>query len=203
MENIIELTNRYILKSSVTSLPVDFCKLKELLSKHGFEVLSYNSGAEIIRKLGLCDYAKTHKAFTAVFDDIKLVMYRDTLSLSEKLFCLAHELGHIVLGHTPTGISGKSDDDTHSSTQECEADDFAYALLAPASVIKSCEFSGFEICRATLLSDAYVGKIMLDLQRYNFGLSDTLVAEKFSEYINKHNKAERRKSINLFFPHIE
>ncbi len=187
MENIIEIANRYLLENEIDTLPIDFNALVRLFDKLGFEVFSYRQANEVLQKLKLCDYAVNHKAFTVILSDIKIVFYRDNLSTSEKIFCLAHELGHIVLGHIPDGLIGKEEHSPLSNAQEQEADRFAYAILAPMIVLKKCRFSVFEISRATLLSEYQAEVISTQMQQYHFGVSDRLVAAKFHRYIEKHS----------------
>ncbi len=193
MENIIEIANRYLLTTEINSLPVDFKTLCSLFEIMGFEVLSFRQAKEILKKLKLCDYADNHKAFTVILSDIKIVFYRDTLSTSEKIFCLAHELGHIILGHIPDGIIGKEEFSSLSNAQEQEADRFAYAILAPMSVLKKCRFSVFEISRATLLSEYQAEVISTQMQQYHFGMSDRLIAAKFRQYTARHSAFKLRR----------
>lgn len=192
MENIIEMTNKYLLATGISALPIDFSCLYTLLTEQGFKILSYRQGHNLLKKLQLQKYSQDHKAFTIILGDIRVVMYRDSISTAEKLFCLAHELGHIVLGHTPEGILGKSNSDECDSAQEREADNFAYAFLAPAAVIKKCCFSAFEICRATLLNEYHANQILISIQNYNYGDSDKLVAENFNSYIESHCRLRKR-----------
>ncbi|MFA7284847.1 MAG: ImmA/IrrE family metallo-endopeptidase [Candidatus Absconditabacterales bacterium] len=69
-----------------------------------------------------------------------------------KRFTIAHELGHIVLGHVPTGGILKDNlkfrDPTHNYTdeekkQEVEANDFAANLLMPSEAVQK-NFSLFD-----------------------------------------------------------
>lgn len=200
MENIIELTNRYMLESNITKLPVDYHTLCSLLEAKGFSVMSYNQGRKIIKTLSLERYAKKHPAFTVIADDIKITMYRDEISLGEKLFCLAHELGHIILFHTPLGVMGKQyENDEHISLQEQEADNFAYTLLAPIPILSCFCKTISDISRATLLNDYRSAVVMSRIQNYNYSSSDFLLSEKFKEYISC---ARVNRSIQLPLPSL-
>lgn len=65
--------------------------------------------------------------YTIICDDLYLVLYNADFSSYEHLnWTLAHEIGHIYLGH-----------DTDGTSQEVEAHWFAAELLAPESIIRN------------------------------------------------------------------
>ena len=57
---------------------------------------------------------------------IKLIFLCETMSPSEKLYALAHELGHVYCGHLKNGLCIDADMD-----EEHEANEFAHYLLHP------------------------------------------------------------------------
>ena len=60
--------------------------------------------------------------------DLTLILYDETLPSHRRNFTIAHEIGHLVLGHT-----------TPSPEAEREADAFAAAFLAPNVLIGAWE----------------------------------------------------------------
>lgn len=53
-----------------------------------------------------------------------------------KRFTLAHEIGHVVLGHTPSQFDGRTFVPSHRSWQEAQANRFASELLMPLPILK-------------------------------------------------------------------
>ena len=70
----------------------------------GFEVIDYDPKDStmmvLIERLNLTNDIISQEAFVYQNGDVRLLFIRDTLNGKEKLFAIAHELGHIVLGHT-------------------------------------------------------------------------------------------------------
>lgn len=92
----------------------------------GYGYLSYTEGQDIIAKNGWIQDAETRPAFTAVTEDEKYyVFYDEKQPKHELLFFIAHECGHIYLGHM---FGAKNALDTINS-REIEANKFAAALL--------------------------------------------------------------------------
>lgn len=148
--NIIRLTNFYILQKRYNHLPLQLEDLKNLLDEESFFLMSYNEGKEIIKELKLEPHLE-RSAFTVVSETYKVVFYKDLLSYGEKLFCIAHELGHIVLKHTFFGVLDKCPENMKNDQEE-EADTFAYYFLAPVCLLKHLKIHTVEdICKETLL----------------------------------------------------
>ncbi len=104
-----------------------------LAQKKGFDVLDYSKplGAdatgEIIRELGLTSFANSTYSFAFQKGDIRLLFLCDSLSAEEKIYALAHELGHIFCGHFRSGANEEEVD----VMEEHEANEFAHYLLYP------------------------------------------------------------------------
>jgi Zn-dependent peptidase ImmA (M78 family) len=97
--------------------------------------------------------------YTIIDDDIYLVLYNADVSNSEHLnWTLAHEVGHIYMGHESDG-----------KIQEIEAHWFAAELLAPESLIRSM---------------AHKTRVRCDTLQYIFGLSFT-AANKRIDGLNR------------------
>lgn len=78
------------------------------------------------RILGLVDFNQRHVSLNCAVDGVKVP------------FILAHELGHIVLGHIAPGASLLEEDRSGIlSEQEIQADYFAYCLLMPEDIFRS------------------------------------------------------------------
>lgn len=124
------------------------------------------------------------------------IIYRDTENSKRCRFTIAHELGHIFLGHllinTPQYRTFKIQNDTES-----QANVFARDLLAPACVLHELQaLSAAEIsklCNISLDSATYRAERMRELELRNAWYLHPLerqVREQFDDFI-KNKKAER------------
>ena len=135
--------NKKIIKKQANSIlkkhrlsDVSLDNILYIISDYGFEVIDFNKNnlenETLLNQLSLTDMADVQPAFTYQNDDIKLVFVIDDLKPDEKVYVLAHELGHIVLGHL--------DKATKSTIDEQEANEFAHYLLNPTKRAKLRSF---------------------------------------------------------------
>ena len=127
-----------------------------------------------------------------------MILYSDELSFMERNFVIAHEIAHVILGHSTVGhILGKSKDSVIESEQEFEADAFASYLLAPASILlKSGILSSNSIRAATAISDNYLlGKAdeIAHLRETNLSPSENRLCKQFKSYILRQRLQKYRK----------
>lgn len=159
---ISRLCAEYALANGLYELPIKFAKVKELVEKEGYELISYNqiaaSGDKVIHLFQLDKYA--HKlAYTVCAGGVKAICYADKLSYAVRNFVLMHEIGHIKLDHVSYGVAGKSATPELGNEQEAEADAFAYYLLAPPHILAANDISSVpDIERATLLNRKYAAR---------------------------------------------
>lgn len=100
---------------------------------HGFEIIDYHPQhnpaelQQLIDKLKLNSLIISGKTFTFQNNSIKLIFINEQMDEADKLYALAHELGHIVCGHLQNGVPGLD------VKEELAANEFAHYLLrAPA-----------------------------------------------------------------------
>lgn len=107
-----------------------------IIEQCGYELLEYSKNDtssaiyQLIERINLLPYALSGKAFAYRCNDTKVVFVCEEMSASEKLYALAHELGHIVCYHLGNGL-GDSEVE-----QEYMANEFAHFLLNPPAVLK-------------------------------------------------------------------
>lgn len=107
-----------------------------IIEEHGYELLEYSSNDtasaiyQVIEKLGLLPYALSGKAFAYRNNDTKVVFVCEEMSAAEKLYALAHELGHIVCCHLGNGMTD------NEIEQEYMANEFAHFLLNSPTTLK-------------------------------------------------------------------
>lgn len=101
-----------------------------IVEDQGFEIIEYVYGEDssancLIERLELTNYSRENKAFTYQCGVSRFVFVSEDLSAIEKLYALAHEVGHIFCGHLKDGNI------TCSIKEEYEANEFAHAILHP------------------------------------------------------------------------
>ena len=96
---------------------VTYDSLCRIACDRGICVLYYSEAQELIERLKVTEKARKSRAFLYRSDLTRFIFVED--GHPDKLYLLAHELGHYVLGH----------DGNSTPEQELEADQFAKALF--------------------------------------------------------------------------
>lgn len=191
--NILRLVNEYIIEEQIDELPMRPQTLADLIQRSGFALATYSQAAELIRIFELSAYTSSFPAFTFISDDIRVVLYSDELSTSDKLFSLAHELGHIVLQHSAEGVRGMSDQ--KQNAQELEADIFAYQILAPVCVLKKLKIlTPEEISKETLLDETRARIVRENLKIFSDDYCKDVI---ISQYLRARSGGRERKILVL------
>ncbi len=98
--------------------------------------IAYRSNINVLRNSETNYLQKDEDAISFLKDNVWYVIYDDTKAKERSRFTIAHELGHIFLGHELTNDKyNRTTFDYTKPTQEQEADIFASRLLAPACVL--------------------------------------------------------------------
>lgn len=123
-------------------------------------------------------------------DDIWYIVLQDKLNPPTQRYTLAHELGHIFLGHPL--IDGKYGRTFASSPEEYQAERFAIDILAPACVLWGLNLHSAEdiakVCNISMTSAVKRAKRMEELYRRNMFLSHPLerkVYQQFKKFIEE------------------
>ena len=104
----------------------------------GFEIVDFSNSrldsdfSDLVQGLAIHELVKTRKAFVYQNVDVKLLFLCETLTPEEKQYAIAHELGHIQIGHLQNGTYSDS-----SVAEEYEANEFAHYLLHPETRIRA------------------------------------------------------------------
>lgn len=116
-------------KKFITQVKGEICidTIRAFLNRKGYMVIPYNNeeGNFIIEQYDLLEYSQKVESFTFCKYGYKFVFVQDTLTDTEKLYTLLHEVGHIVLGHLKIEKFPQSD-----QLDDIEAYAFTYAVLA-------------------------------------------------------------------------
>lgn len=145
-----------------------------------------------------CNFLKNNQLGVSIYIENEwYIIVDDTMKIERIRFTIAHELGHIFLGHesllhrTPNSIF------IEKPEEETEADMFAARLLAPACVLWGLNLRTPEeiakICNISYQAAVYRAKRMEILYKRNMFLTSDLekqVYSNFSEFIKNHKKEE-------------
>lgn len=118
----------------IRQLPVD---IGAICKQCGYKVYSYQSGKQAIAQMGLSNQCNLSDGFTLSHGKNIYIFYNDRCSHGRQRFTLAHELGHIILGHLLEGsyTTVNREPSPNDSPEETQANQFAARVLAPACVL--------------------------------------------------------------------
>lgn len=128
---------RCLLDNNIAVLPVS---VSSIARRNHIRLGAYSKNAPLIERLGLGSLLK-NDGFSTLTSTGFIVLYRDDLDRCRIRFTLAHELGHIFLGHLLPAVNGSSctilnrEPTDNDDPLEHEANVFASRLLAPACVL--------------------------------------------------------------------
>lgn len=164
---------------SITDLPVDLVKIATAARISLYK----NSDVCILKgnESGICLFQ----------DDEWYLVYDDEMTVGGRRFTIAHEFGHIFLGHElMNGRHGRTFN-TDKPQQESEADIFASRLLAPACVLWGLNIHTpeeiAEVCQISKAASKIRAECMTQLYKRDKFLTSPLerkVYEQFEEFIN-------------------
>lgn len=164
---------RFLLDYGVSSLPLD---LKKITAQMGVAVRRDNAGVLMPNELGITVNAGGNFH----------IIVRDA-PIQQKRYTIAHEIGHIVLGHTE--ISG------NPRIDEYAAERFAAGILAPACVLWGLDIHSAEdisrLCNISMASARIRARRMAVLYKREKFLTSPLerqVYEQFSDFIRENRR---------------
>lgn len=167
---------RTLLENNINEFPITTEHVKKALCNYGYNIIKYSTDCdahvEILKNLGVLSLAGRTEAFTYKSEKEKIVFIKIGVSADNERLLLAHELGHIAMGHmsdsvvmayTPWGLIDRG--------QEDEANAFALEFLAPVCVLKKLHITFRKIKDTVLLDDKFV-KIISDRVSHCHALSN-------------------------------
>lgn len=117
--DIISKTVEVYVACGIHSFPIDCV---DIIESYGYKVYTYSYIKAMYPRL--YDFCRSYSADSFKHTGLGCVMYNDACSQGRILFSLAHEIGHIALGHVG-----------EAQEYEAAADAFAGYLLAPCVMI--------------------------------------------------------------------
>ena len=127
-----------LLDCGITELPVS---VTEVCQKNNILLSSYEKSRDVIRAAGLTDHMENNDGFSLYLSGCYFIFYDGSRPNTRCRFTVAHELGHILLGHfddprqkTPYTVLNREPSDADRPLERA-ANVFASRLLAPACVL--------------------------------------------------------------------
>lgn len=185
-QNARDASWKILLDCGINRLPVDLNTIRDQL---GVRIASYEDAKTLIRKRNLSMLTAQTDGLTFYAGAKPVILYSEVCSPERIRFTIAHELGHIVLGHVvPGSITTKNREPSpRDSPQETAANQFAARLLAPACVLWGLDLhTADEIavaCRISKKAAQFRAERMKTLYDRNKFLSSPLERKLYQRFI--------------------
>lgn len=186
---------RNLIKYKINSLPVD---VLDVCKKAGVGVYTYVNGKSILEDYRI-QINTENEGFTTKINGKYVIFYNDTITPKSRIiFTIAHEMGHIALGHARTGVTiWNRGEQAEPAPEETQANIFASRLLAPACVIKEMDIHTAEELQEITGLSYTAAKIRLERlnqlrARDKFYLSplEKEVKSNFEKFIRDHQRKQ-------------
>jgi Zn-dependent peptidase ImmA (M78 family) len=179
--NIQRAAWQALIDNNVTKLPVDI-----------FQIVRNNGIIPL--KNCLVNALRSGDSGMLVFDEGWIIIYDETNSIERIRFTIAHEYGHIVLGH-PLVVFHSRGVNKQRPQKESDADIFASRFLAPACVLMGLGIRSAEdiakVCKISLEAATIRAERMAELYKRDKWFTDPLereVYEQFKNFIEEYKK---------------
>ena len=181
---------KILIDCEVDKLPVSTAALCE---HYGWVLADYQEGKAAIDLLGLSSLTERTDGFCTVTDHFTYIFYNSGLPVGRQRFTVAHEIGHLALGHVGQGrvTTINREPNLKDSQEETQANQFAARLLAPACVLHELGATTPEaiqrVCGLSRQAAEFRARRMQELERRNRYYTSPLerqVVEQFRSYIS-------------------
>lgn len=178
-----------LIECGVSSLPV---RPSEICKHYNWVLADYVAGQRSIELLGLTELKDKTDGFCAVTENHVYVFFDSSLPTGRQRFTVAHEIGHLILGHVGRGMATVENREPTGTerAEERQANQFAARLLAPACVLH--EIGAItaeairELCGISRQAAEFRAERMQELERRSRYYSHPLeqqVLKQFKSYI--------------------
>ena len=178
-----------LIDCQITELPVN---VGMICRHYGWHLNDYQSNMEAIDALTLSELTKQTDGFCVYTGGKYYIFYYANMPVARQRFTIAHEIGHIMLGHIGVGQCTRINREPAAgdAPEETQANQFAARILAPAWVLHSirtltpAEIA--DVCEISLEAAAFRAQRMQMLEQRGCYLSHPLerqVADQFESFI--------------------
>ena len=130
-QNARDIAWRVLIEQKIMHLPVN---VSSLCLRYESYPLTYDRAEQILKRYGLARNCKGNDGFALRMKERIFIFYNNRCPAGRIRFTLAHELGHVLLGHVQERFPAARDE-----AAEQQANIFASRLLAPACVLRALE----------------------------------------------------------------
>ena len=180
---------KVLIECKVSELPV---RPSAICKHYEWKLADYQSGSKSIELLGLSELAKKTDGFCTITQRHVYIFFDSTLSSGRQRFTVAHEVGHLTLGHVGQGMATVENREPTGSerSEERQANQFAARLLAPACVLHEIGATTpeqiQELCGLSRQAAQFRAERMQELEqrgRYYTSPLERQVLQQFQSYI--------------------
>jgi len=162
----------------------------EVLLREGVDSLPV-SASKLCRQMGISlaygDPGPGNDGYSTVINGSMYIVVQKGLSTGRTRFTIAHELGHILLGHVGTYHLVNREPSETENPIEHETNVFASRLLAPACVLWGCGVKSAEdiseLCNISLQAARIRAKRMEVLYERNKFLTSPLEKKVYEQFL--------------------
>lgn len=174
-----------LLKCRICKLPIN---LADVINYYGFYLIKYSDSNYISKHS-----SPSEDGYSRLIDGKPIVYYNDVKPEHRIRFTIAHEIGHVLLGHLSDGETlHRNTEENTPNLKEQQANIFARDILMPATVLHSLNVSSAEqiskICNVSMQSAEIRLKRLIELNKrgmYNKHPLEKQVYNQFKDYIEK------------------
>lgn len=176
---------RILLDCGVDRLPVN---LNTICRRLKIRVLTYGGNIEIIEQAHLSETVRSTDGLTFYLHQTPVILFDETVLPEWARFTIAHEIGHILLGHTKPGGTTPLNREPQpgDNPEETAANQFAARLLAPACVLWGLNLHTpaeiAELCHISRQAAEFRAERMRELYRRNRFLTSPLEREVYRRF---------------------
>lgn len=178
-----------LIECGVSVLPV---RLSEICRHYNWVLADYIAGERSIALFGLSELKEKTDGFCTVTANHTYIFYDSSLPVGRQRFTVAHEIGHLALGHVGNGMATVENREPTGTerTEERQANQFAARLLAPACVLHEVGATTPEeiqkLCGISRQAAQFRAERMQELEqrgRYYTSHLEQQVVKQFESYI--------------------
>lgn len=188
---VLRLTWRVLIDCNITELPVN---MGVICDYYGIKALKYSKAIQYFSDKISDQNESNSDGFTAAVNGKYIIAYNEKCTIGRCRFTVAHEIGHILLGHALDEKLVNREPSPNDNPFEKAANMFAARLLAPSCVLYGCNVHTSEdiskLCNISMQSANYRAERMKELHRREkfFTIDDERkVYEQFKGFIKNHN----------------
>ena len=177
---------RILLDCKIDRLPID---LNAICRDLKIRVLSYGKNMRMIERANLVSTIRRADGVTFYVRETPVILFDETRPQPRARFTVAHELGHIILGHVHPGGVTTANREPHpkDAPEETAANQFAARLLAPACVLWAMNVHTpeeiMDLCQISRSAAEFRAQRMVELYRRDKFLTSALEWKVYQQFL--------------------